>query len=188
MISKNRWFNILPHWIGILLIFGFAVPAFSEPLPSKGSVLPDLQLTSPVSEADRAYLGIGNAESFTLDQVKGRIFVIEVVGVYCPQCHTQFPRNNKLFKMIAQNENMRESVKMFAIAAGATSMEAEFLVKQAKIPYPVLEDPKFENHKLLGEPKTPFTMIVRNNGVVEYVHLGTFDIDEFFSSLKQLVR
>ncbi|MDD4391816.1 MAG: hypothetical protein PHQ97_03590 [Desulfobacterales bacterium] len=189
MLKNIISFGLQLICIGVILLNTFAAPAFSENIPAKGYVFPNLTLTSPASEQERTYLGIGNADTFTIDQVKSSIMLIEVVGVYCPQCHIQFPRNNKLFKMIQQNEKLGAAVKMFAIAAGATPMETAYLKKQANIQYPVIEDPRYENHKMLGEPKTPFTMIVRNNGLIEYTHFGTFaDTGKLFSMIKQYVK
>jgi len=189
MTSIKKISRALIIGFSMVLIAGWTTPVLSESIPSKGSVFPDSELISPAVEKDRKYLGIGDLDTFLIEQVDGQLLFIEVVGVYCPVCHSQFPRNKKLYSMIRKDAKLNASVKMFAVAAGATQMEAAFLSKQAGIPYPVIQDPKFEIHKALGEPKTPFTMLVRKDGYVEYAHFGAFeDIPAFFNEIKKMVR
>jgi len=147
-----------------------------------------MQLISPETEKERIYLGI-EGEQFSIDQLDTKILLIEIVGVYCPQCHIQAPRFNKLFYRIKKNKALNQKVKMLAIAAGANPMEVAYLKKESRTPFPVVEDPKFEIPKLLGEPRTPFTMLVAGDREVLYTHLGIIeDIDKFFRQIKKVSR
>jgi hypothetical protein len=172
------------------LFFGLGpLPAFSRSLPSEGSVLPEFRLEAPASQNEREYLGIGPDPSFAVDQVKGRLLMIEIVGVYCPLCHIQLPRFNNLYHRMVKDPQLREEVKVFAIAVGANPTEIAYLKKEFRIPYPVIQDPQFVVHKLLGEPRTPFTMLVARDGKVMFTHLGTMeDMDKLFLKIKSLVK
>ena len=115
--------------------------------------------------------------------------MVEIVGVYCPQCHIQFPRFNALYHRIMKQPELKEKVKVFAVAVGANPTEIAYLKKEFRIPYPVLQDPKFAIHKLLGEPRTPFTMLVARNKEVLFAHMGTMeDMDKLFLKIKSLVK
>lgn len=174
----------------IISILGyFSLPAFSGALPESGSKLPEFRLEVPTSEKDKSYLNIEDAQSFTIDQIDAKLLLLEIVGVYCPQCHIQNPLFNKLFYRIKKNPDMFKKVKIIAIAAGANDMEVEYFKEQYRIPFPVFKDPKFEIHKILGEPRTPYTMILVDDNSVVYTHLGIIeDIDKFFLKIKRLAQ
>ena len=162
--------------------------ALSGTLPEKGSVLPEFSMTAPEAEEERVYLGIGNDPEFTFDKIKADIVVLEIVGVYCPICHKQFPQMNQFFSRVEKDKALSGRVRIVSVAAGNTDKEVAYLKKQFKISYPVLSDPKFDIHKALGEPKTPFTMLVTKDRKVVYTHLGRIaDFDKFFSQIREMI-
>jgi len=165
------------------------VPALSASTPAPGSHLPELQLETPSSEKERTYLGIGTSKTFSIDQLDCQLALIEIVGVYCPQCHIQMPFFNKLFYRIKRDANINEKAKMLAVAVGANPMEQAYFKKKYNIPYPVIKDPNFEIHKLLGEPRTPFIMLVSRDKEILFAHLGIIrDIDTFFLKIKEFLK
>lgn len=175
-------------WIIAILTAAASAPAFSGTLPEKGSVLPEFSMTAPESEEERSYLGIGNDPEFTFDKIKAEIVVLEIVGVYCPVCHKQFPKMTQFFSRMEKDKAMSGKVRMVSICAGNTDKEVAYLKKQFKLSYPVLSDPKFDIHKALGEPKTPFTMLVTKDRKVAWTHLGMItDFDKFFSQIKEML-
>lgn len=162
--------------------------AFAGAGPEVGSKLPEFQLLSPAAETDREYLGLGNSEKFSMDQVNAQLVLIEIVGVFCPQCHIQAPLFNTLFQRLKKNPEMGSKIKMVAIAIGATPMEVDYMREQFSIGFPLTRDPDFAIHKLLGEPRTPFIMIVAKDKKVIFTHLGVIsDMDAFFVELQKLL-
>ncbi len=180
---------IFPLW-SYVLIAGFGpVSALSGNIPVAGSYLPEFQLEAPSSENERAYLGIEGAETFSINQLNCQLILIEIVRVYCPQCHIQMPLFNKLFYRIKRDADMYKKTKMLVVAVGANPIETAYFKKEHQIPYPVIKDPKFEIHKLLGEPRTPFVMLVSRDKKVVFAHLGIIrDIDKFFLQIKKSVQ
>ena len=179
-----RWM-IFPIWIYVLILGFRPISAFSGNIPVVGSYLPEFQLEAPPSGKERAYLGIGAAETFSINQLNCQLVLIEIVGVYCPQCHIQMPLFNKLFYRIKRDADMYKNSKMLAIAVGANPIEIAYFKEKHHIPYPVIKDPEFEIHKLLGEPRTPFIMLVSRDKKVLFAHLGIIkDIDRFFLQIK----
>lgn len=123
--------RLLPAvWI-FLLIFGFyPLPAISGGLPSEGSLLPQFRLDAPSSEQERAYLGIGDVKAFSINQIDAPYTLIEIMSVYCPQCHVQAPLFNKLFYRLKKNGEIAKKVKMMAVAIGANPTEVNYVKKE----------------------------------------------------------
>lgn len=181
-------------WVVFALVLTAVVgsPAGSQvgaaDLPQVGTVLQELWLEAPSAAADREYLGI-EGESFDLKEVKAEAVLVEILGVYCPRCAEQAPAFNKLFRRLQKNKALRTKLKMLGIAVGATVMEVHAVRDKGVYRYPVVKDEQFVVHKQLGEPRTPFTLLVDHQGRVLYTHLGVVkDLDAFYGELKQLVQ
>lgn len=174
----------------LLALSALPSPALCAEPPKPGaSLAPGLTLRGPLSPEDREYLGVGPGDSFKLSDVKGGFVILEVVGVYCPQCHTQAPLFDKLFSRLRQDPDLGARVKMLGMAAGATKEEMEYLRESGVYKFPVASDPDYTAHKLLGEPKTPFTMLVDAKGKVLYAHLGIVeDVNAFYEQIVGLTR
>ncbi|MBF0113268.1 MAG: TlpA family protein disulfide reductase, partial [Desulfamplus sp.] len=145
-------------------------------------------LNAPYSDAGKEALGLSKeATTFKLNDLKSELVILEVIGVYCPQCFKQAPEFNKLYGRLNKGK-MAGRVAMFALAAGGSEPEIEQLIKSSQYSFPVVSDMKYEAHKALGEPKTPFTIVCRPDGVILYVHLGIIaDIDKFYGEIKSFL-
>ncbi|MCU0562061.1 MAG: TlpA family protein disulfide reductase [Desulfobacterales bacterium] len=164
-----------------------AGPAWCAGLPKKGDTLPAFDLPAPVADKAREYLDI-RQERFRLAQIPCRLLLLEVIGVYCPQCYQQAPLFNTLFNRI-ETGKLKGQVKMLALAAGGNETEIAYLYEQVRYSFPIVADPKFAVHKLLGEPRTPFTLLVDPGGKVLYTHMGVIEnIDAFLKLINELVR
>lgn len=172
----------------VTFLAGQAVSGFcGDTLPRKGSMLPALHLEAPAVQKDRDYLGLRTREQFMLADVKADLIMLEVIGVYCPLCHRQRPLINRLFHRIQKDSRLADKLKFIGIAAGATPMEVAYLVGEAHVPYPIVADEQFAAHQLLGNPRTPFNMVVTRQGRVLWAHLGVIeDMNAFLATLKKL--
>jgi hypothetical protein len=165
-----------------------ALPAAAEELPKPGDTLVPLVLTAPADKAEQGYLGLAGGTPFGLKDLGAPFVLLEVIGVYCPQCHQQAPKFGQLFKRLKRS-GLDKRIRMLAVAAGGTPMEVAYLKEQGAYPFPVVPDEGYVVHKLLAEPKTPFTMIVSREGEVRFAHLGVIeDVDGFFAEIKRLVE
>lgn len=185
MMTARRWIIAL---CTLNFIIGYTSLGFcGDAPPQKGSQLPVLHLDAPAGPKDRDYLGIPVQKQFELADVKADLIMLEVIGVYCPQCHKQRPHINRLFHRVQKDTELANKIKFIGIAAGATPMEVTYLVKETNIPYPIVTDEQFTVHQLLGNPRTPFNMVVTNQGRVLWAHLGIIeDMNAFLATLKQL--
>lgn len=174
--------------MSVILWTGAAAgPAWCAGLPKKGDTLPAFDLPAPASDKAREYLGIRH-ERFRLAQIPCRLLLLEVIGVYCPQCYQQAPLFSTLFHRI-ETGKLKDEVKMLALAAGGNEIEIKYLYDQVRYSFPIVADPNFEIHKLLGEPRTPFTLLIDPSGKVLYTHMGVIqNIDAFLKLINELVR
>ena len=162
-------------------------PALGGELPQKGDSLAAFELLSPAAEKDRAYLGI-TKPAFRLPDIRSKLLLLEVIGVYCPVCYRQAPIFNNLYNRI-EKSSLKGKVKMLALAAGGNQMEIQSLNEQKQYSFPIAPDPSFDAHKLLGEPRTPFTLLLSPEGKVLYTHMGVIeDLDAFWKIITELTR
>ena len=184
MHRQSKWILTLLVLSGLAVFVG---SAFCESLPKEGETLPEMELTSPTAKTDQQYLGV-NGPTFKLGDIEAKVIVLEIIGVYCPYCYEQAPLFRNLFNRL-QKGKLREKVKMFGIAAGGTAMEVDHLRKEGQYNYPLVQDPDYTIHKLLGEPRTPLTMIVDTEGKLLYVHPGIIkDIEPFYDRINNLAE
>jgi hypothetical protein len=173
--------------IGLLSAGPAGAPAWCADLPRKGDTLPSFALQTPESAKAKEYLGL-KQPSFRLKDIACRLLLIEIIGVYCPQCYQQAPIFNTLFNRIEKGK-LKGQVKMLAIAAGGNDNEIKYLYEQVQYSFPVVTDERFEVHKLLGEPRTPFTLLVDPEGKVLYTHMGIIEnVDAFLKLINESVR
>ncbi|MFP4071636.1 MAG: peroxiredoxin family protein [Desulfovibrionales bacterium] len=158
----------------------------TQELPREGGAFPDIALPAPELPGDREYLGV-SGDSFSLSEVDAELILLEIIGVYCPQCHRQAPLFNRLTNRLHRSEATAGRVKVLAFASGATPMEMEYLRTQFQATYPLVYEPDFTIHKKLGEPLTPFTMLIRD-GTVVYDHLGVIeDMNALYTRIVSLL-
>jgi hypothetical protein len=161
--------------------------AFGGEIPKKGDKLAGFELPSPPSEKDKAYLGI-TKPAFRLPDIRTNLLLLEVIGVYCPACYRQAPIFNTLYRRI-EKSGLKGKVKMLAIAAGGNQTEIQYLNDQKQYSFPIAADPSFNVHKLLGEPRTPFTLLLSPEGKVLFTHMGIIeDIDVFWQTISDLTH
>ena len=102
----------------------------------KGTSMPSLRLNAPATQKDCDYLGVAAGRPFGLADVHADLLVLEIIGVYCPQCHQQRPHINRLFHRVQKDAGLAEKVKFLGIAVGASAMEAAYLVRMPAFPIP----------------------------------------------------
>jgi hypothetical protein len=159
----------------------------SAAAPREGSQMPSMRLNAPASQKACDYLGIATQKPFQLADVNSAIVMVEILGVYCPQCHRQRPHINRLYHRIQKDAAMSQKIKFVGIAVGASPMEVAYLVKESQVPYPIIADGNFDVHKRLGEPRTPFNIVTTREGKVLWTHLGIIeDMNAFYATLKSL--
>jgi len=183
-MSLTPGMAILARMAMCIAILVCSVDAWAADTPKPGDVLSAFEMPAPAAESDAAYLGISPGKPFSFKDVGAPYLLIEVIGVYCPICFKQAPLMDKLFKKIQADSTLAGKVRLLGLATGATPQELAYLAKQKLYAFPVVNDPDYSAHKVLGEPKTPFTMLLDKNGKVLLTHLGLIDdLNAFFREI-----
>ncbi len=184
-VNKSARIN---HYIGwfLVVVLAVATPGYCNGIPKAGSVFPAITLTAPALDSDIEYLSLQGKSEFSLSDIPADYLVVEIIGVYCAVCFKQAPLFNKLFTRLNRMESAG-NVRMIAIAAGASTAETQMLRKNGNYKFPVLTDPDYTVHKRIGEPRTPYTLVMDKNRNVLSAHLGLVkDVDSFFEKLTRL--
>jgi thiol-disulfide isomerase/thioredoxin len=176
---------LTPVILSLSILFSSAV-AVNKP-PEKGEQLPAINLPIPKNPDERNYLGLSGSGLFKIPQIKAKVVIIEIFSMYCPYCQKDAPGVNELYRLIGNNADIKDKIKLIGLGAGNSSYEVEVYKKTYTVPFPLFPDKDFEIHKACGEVRTPYFMVVRINedGTHQIVHsqLGNYPGAEPFLEL-----
>lgn len=123
-------------------------------------------------------MGLSEGGLFKIPQIKACAVIVELFSMYCPFCQKDAPRVNELYRLIESNPVLKNKIKLIGIGVGNSPYEVEVFKKTYDIPFPLFPDKDFVIHKVCGEVRTPYYMIVRMNedGTHQIVHtqLGNY--------------
>jgi thiol-disulfide isomerase/thioredoxin len=162
---------VLTIMILLLSTLTFSVLSANK-APEKGEVLPAINLPIPKNPEERSYLGLSGSGSFKIPQIKARVVIIEIFSMYCPYCQKDAPGVNELYRLIENNSDIKNKIKLIGIGAGNSSYEVEVFKKTYNVPFPLFPDKDFIIHKACGDVRTPYFMVVKINedGSHQIVH------------------
>ena len=172
-----------------LVLFLTTQPAMAQATrPEAGELLPAFSIKSPKQNAEKQYLGIGDSDTFSLDQVDAELVIVEIFSMYCPYCQKEAPVVNRLYERIASDSNLREKIRMIGIGIGNSVFEVGFFKKTYKIEFPMLPDSDFAIHKALGQVRTPFFIVASRdgNGNLRVIHTkpgSIYDPEQFLEKI-----
>ncbi len=155
-------FNIFVIVVFVCTIISGGVYA-ADTTPAKGETFPEITLTVPEKDAEKAYLGLSGKGTFTLSKIKADLVIIEIFSMYCPYCQKEAPLVNDLFEAVNKNPGLKEKIKMIGIGAGNTPFEIDIFRKQYNIQFPLFADDSFIVHKKVGEVRTPYFFVLKMN-------------------------
>ncbi len=148
----------------------------------KGQYLPNLSFKDSLPKEERTYLGLTGGKKFSLKDIRSSVIVIEVFNTYCTSCPRNIPVLNEVFSRTGKYPIFKGKIKIISIAAGNTREEIISYKKARSVSYPILSDLNFTLHKALGNPKVPYTMIIKKTtqgkNKIVYTHQGIIDSPE----------
>ena len=167
---KKKWTSfVMPA-----VLFMVSIPAVfaANTPPSKGGVLPVINLPIPKNAAEKTYLGLSGEGFLKIPQIKSKVVVIEIFSMYCPYCQKDAPGVNELYNLIESNPETKNKIKLVGIGAGNSPYEVDVFKKTYAVPFPLFPDKDFTIHKAVGEVRTPFFIVVKINedGTHHVVH------------------
>jgi len=151
--------------VAVMIFLVWAMPSISagEP-PAVGSTLPAMKLSKPLEAGDLKYLGLSGSGTFSVDDIKTQAVIIQIFSMYCPYCQKEAPNVNRLFGLIENNPNLKGKIKIIGIGAGNSPFEVAAFKKKYKVEFALIPDSDFKIHKIVGEVRTPYFMVVKMDG------------------------
>jgi len=161
-------------------LFCFHVPGFAENNPVYiPACFPDVTFENSLSKEELGYLGIQKNSTFSFNDITGNFILVELTNTYCVSCQKNIKIFNEVYKRTLNNAELREKIKVISIAIGNNKREVDYFKNEHNILYPIIIDPEFTAHKVLGEPRVPYTMFVRRDArgelLIFKIHKGVFD-------------
>ena len=159
--------------------------------PKEGSALPEMELLKPGDSNYLKYLGLSRGgNSFKVNQIKAKVAIIQIYSMYCPYCQAEAPNINRLYASIENNPALKDKIKIIGIDAGNSQFETGIYKKKYTVEFPLIPDGDFKIHKIVGEVRTPYFIVVKLDGSkppqVIYSKLGALENKDTF--LAQIVK
>ncbi|MCK5826448.1 MAG: redoxin family protein, partial [Desulfuromusa sp.] len=164
----------------------------AQPIGS-GALFPEVPLPAPLESDQRTYLGLVDDQPFTLQQIEGRVALVEILNVHCPHCIRQTKPYSELYDMLEADPETQGKIKIIGVAVANDDEAIDDFVVIYGVHYPIISDHDFKLHSALQAGATPFSLyLLRNqpgeNFVVTDTHLGNdYKMDKLFSYLKDLL-
>ena len=119
----------------IALLFSITVlPALtSDKPPEKREALPVINLPVPKNPKERSYLGVSGSGLFKIPQIKGSAVIIELFSIYCPFCQKDAAGVNELYRLIENNPDIKNKVKLIGIGAGNSPYKTRWRCSRKRI-------------------------------------------------------
>jgi peroxiredoxin len=184
---KRKIFSLA--MIIITMFMAMTVGAAEISPPKVGSVFPALELLKPNNAAELKYLGLSGSGLFKVNQIKAEVVIIEIFSMYCPYCQGEAPNVNKLYASIETSPTLRNKIKIIGIGINNSLFETDIFKKKYKVEFPLIPDGDFKLHKIMGEVRTPYFIVVKlkgGNTEVIYSNLGALGDTNVF--LGQIVK
>lgn len=189
-VSMGRilWTTIIVLSVFFALLSAEGMSLADDKTPAESGVLPEMKIPVPQKDEELKYLGIKEKGTFKIPQIKAELVIVEVFSMYCPFCQREAPAVNQLHQAIAANPDLKERIKMVGIGAGNSMFEVNTFKKHYSVPFPLLPDADYKIHDALGQPRTPYFLVVRLNPNgshnIIYSKVGAFgDPKEFLELL-----
>ena len=164
--------------LGISLLFFFPGISSAAPRPlGTSQYFPNFVFTDALSRDEQAYLGISARKNFSIKNIRSTVIIMEMFNTYCTICPRNVPVLNDVYSLIEDDPKLRGKIKVISIAVGNTSAEITSYKKTQGVRYPILSDSNFTLHRLLGDPRVPYTMLIKRNRIV-HTHHGVMDSSE----------
>jgi len=185
---------VLPVMLAFLCVFpgGHTVSAQTELEVEKmrvGKTYPEILLGALPGADAGEYLGMADAETVVLQQIPARLVIIDVLNVFCPDCHKNIPKLNRLYNIIQNDADLKSDIRVIAIAAGNDEKQIRMFADQYGIRFPIFADPEDAVYYRLGAVGPPGLIITESAGKVRYLHEGVIkDFDGLLETIRDIHR
>ena len=96
---------------------------------------------------------------------------------------------NDVFISLEKNKQLDKKIKIIAIASGNNENEIKEYKKNHNIKFPIFIDYDFKIHKLLGNPRVPYTIFIKKpDKKVVHIHQGLFNSsNEIIEKINEII-
>ena len=131
---------------------------------SVGDFFPSCHLVLLSYSRDKAYLQIQHDErTFSLEDIQSEYIFIELYNEYCHLCLKEMKEYKALYSMLAEDNSLRDKIKMMGIGVGSKKRQVAKFRKQQNIDFPLFADEKSGIFACLGKPDLPTSYLVQRN-------------------------
>jgi peroxiredoxin len=121
-----------------------------------------------------------NGENIKLNDLRGKIVVINFWATWCEPCKIEMPFFESLY--LAQNPKL----EILAVNFDEPPQQVQQFVDDFGISFPVLLDPGAEVQKLYRVRGYPTTFVVDEKGVISFHHIGLITEEQLSHYLTEL--
>jgi peroxiredoxin len=152
-----------------------------------GETFPDTTLQAPENLKDRSYLGLETESAFSIKDIQADMVLVAMLNIHCMPCQEEALVYNDLFEQIEADASLRDRIKILGVGVGNNETEIKAFHEEYTIRFPIVPDLQFELHAAVGEPGTPFSVLVRleKETGTEMVALTYPDAAEGYESIYQ---
>lgn len=145
------------------------------------SALATIRLAFVGTDDHKRYLGIGEAKTVSIAEIKAERLIIVIVNSFCTICQADAPVVNAMYDLVENDPVLKGRTKVVGIAPGNTRIEVEQFRSTFRVPFPILPDPEFTLDKAIPENlRAPMVITVklRSDNSVELIQTHSGEIDD----------
>ncbi|MGI1679615.1 MAG: TlpA family protein disulfide reductase [Cellvibrionaceae bacterium] len=126
-----------------------------------------------------------SGKNVRLSELRGEVVMINFWASWCGPCRQEMPILEELYQRYS-----RAGFTILGVNVEPDSEEANKILNNVKISFPVLYDQESEVSELYNVEAMPSTVIIDRNGKMRYLHRGYKPgyEDEYKKQIKELIR
>jgi thiol-disulfide isomerase/thioredoxin len=177
--ALEGWFILSLFTLSLLVVIAGQWERDAHAAPRLGDFFPQYTFQSPATSGERAYLGIAEAKTFTIEDIEADLVVLEIFSSYCGSCQMQAPIYNDVLRLLEEDPMTRGRVKWLGVGVGNNDTEILSFRQEEDVLFPIIPDVDFRFYDVVGGPggvRTPLTILIRKDkrgrGIVLDSHVG----------------
>ncbi|MBI3990250.1 MAG: TlpA family protein disulfide reductase [candidate division NC10 bacterium] len=151
--------TLVTSLLGLFLVAGLSSSVASQPM-DLFKVL-DVQRVTPPMEAPEFTTEMLDGKKVSLQDYRGKVVFLNFWASWCKPCKEEMPAMEELYQAFKD-----KGFVVVAVNVKESQKQAAAFVKELKVTYPILLDPKGDVSVLYGAWALPLTYLIDRKGVV----------------------
>ena len=164
------------RWIAVLLLgisWGQAEEAVSDEVIVREQNLSHLEGRAPPALVAERWMNTSGEEALELEQLKGKVVLIDFWGTWCRPCRATIPYLKELHEAFVD-----DGLVIIGIHSTQNSRDMERFVRKEEIPYAVAVDQRKITWKAYQGDSYPDYFLIDRKGVLRFADLETTSISD----------